>query len=68
MFKASRRADSIPFYRFHGNLKLIAAAFSYVIYDTDTLTAVIGAANRILARDGKAGWEYRDGEVRRRSK
>lgn len=65
MFAASKRADSIPFFRFHGNLKFLSAAFLYVIYDEGILTAVIEVANRILARDGKIGWEHRDGEVRR---
>lgn len=68
MFAASKRADSIPFFRFRGNLKFLSAAFSYVIYDEGILTAVIEVANRILARDGKTGWEYRGGEVRRQSK
>lgn len=65
MFIPSKRTDSVPFVTFHGNLKQISVAFGYVIYDGDILTAVIEAANRILARDGKAGWEYKDGEIRR---
>lgn len=61
------RMGKAPCVIFHGNLNEISAAFEYYIYDEGILTAVIDAVNRILARNGQAGWEYRDGEVGRKS-